>query len=96
MKTEELYKSIETNKVITEDITNILLELDVTNSITTQASLNNLLVELRDRIRTERDIIVNTINKDRPVKVYEFDTWILEKFTPYSSDLYQKSIKQKQ
>lgn len=95
MKTEELYKSIETNKVITEDITNILLELDVTNSITTQASLNNLLVELRSRIKNENDIIINTINKDRPAKAYEFDVWILEKFTPYSSDLYAKSIKQK-
>lgn len=95
MKTEELYKSIETNKVITEDITNILLELDVTNSITTQASLNNLLVELRSRIKNENDIIINTINKDRPAKAYEFDAWILEKFTPYSSDLYAKSIKQK-
>lgn len=91
MNISDVFKSIKENKVISKEITGIFLELDVMNSVATQASLNDMLVDLRKRIETE-DIVVEQISGENKTTVEEFDSWIDSNFTVYSSRLYKETI----
>lgn len=91
MNISDVFKSIKENKVISKEITGIFLELDVMNSVATQASLNDMLVDLRKRIKTE-DIVVEQISGENKTTVEEFDSWIDNNFTVYSSRLYKETI----
>lgn len=91
MNISDVFKSIKDDKIISKEITEIFLELDVMNSVTTQASLNDMLVDLRKRIKTE-DIVVEQISGENKTTVEEFDSWIDDNFTVYSSRLYKETI----
>lgn len=91
MNISDVFKSIKENKVIYKEITGIFLELDVMNSVATQASLNDMLVDLRKRIETE-DVVVEQISGENKTTVEEFDSWIDNNFTVYSSRLYKETI----
>jgi hypothetical protein len=94
MTIDKLYSRLETDKVINEEVSSILLELDIVNSVTTQASLNKMLVNLRERIVNEKDIMITYIDKDNTISVLKYDNWIYENFTQYSIDLYKSTINQ--
>lgn len=91
MNISDVFKSIKEDKVISKEITGIFLELDVMNSVATQASLNDMLVDLRKRVETE-DIVVEQISGENKTTVEEFDSWIDNNFTVYSSRLYKETI----
>lgn len=91
MNIGDVFKSIKDDKIISKEITEIFLELDVMNSVTTQASLNDMLVDLRKRIKTE-DIVVEQISGENKTTVEEFDSWIDDNFTVYSSRLYKETV----
>lgn len=91
MNISDVFKSIKDDKIISKEITEIFLELDVMNSVTTQASLNDMLVDLRKRIKTE-DIVVEQISGENKTTVEEFDSWIDDNFTVYSSRLYKETV----
>lgn len=91
MNISDVFKSIKEDKVISKEITGIFLELDVMNSVATQASLNDMLVDLRKRIETE-DVVVEQISGENKTTVEEFDSWIDNNFTVYSSRLYKETI----
>lgn len=91
MNISDVFKSIKDDKIISKEITEIFLELDVMNSVTTQASLNDMLVDLRKRIKTE-DIVVEQISGENKTTVEEFDSWINDNFTVYSSRLYKETV----
>ena len=84
----ELYKELESN-TISKEVLDIFKELDTTASLTTQASLNEMLVGLYNRIKKE-DISIDTIG-DR-VTPDEVRRWIKENITEYSKELFFESI----
>lgn len=87
----ELYKLLDSSKLISKEMVTILKELDVTNSRVTQASLNSMLLDLRKRVIKEKDIRLeetNTIFENEHL----FDAWVQDTFEVYSAELYMSSI----
>lgn len=87
MTNNELFKTVETSKEITKEVTDILLELDTTASVTTQASLNELLTTLYERLDDE-DINIEVIG-DKVTKE-QFKNWVEENFDDYSTDMFEE------
>lgn len=87
----EMFKAIKESKVITNEMVDILRELDVTDSRVTQASLNSMLMDLRNRVIKGEKLVLesdNTIFKNEHI----YDAWVQETFDAYSVKLYMSSI----
>lgn len=87
----EMFKAIKESKVITNEMVDILRELDVTDSRVTQASLNSMLLDLRNRVIKGEKLVLesdNTIFKNEHI----YDAWVQETFDAYSVKLYMSSI----
>lgn len=91
MTNEELYKAVEGEKKITREVTDILSELDVTASITTQAELNKLLVALYNRLDQE-EITIEELDPVNPATKEQFVSWVKEHFDSYSADMFDQSV----
>lgn len=89
----KLYEAIEHSKRIDNSVTSVLLELDVMASTTTQAALNDLMVELGNRVKDEADIVIDAIDSEKPATFEEYNTWIDDNFTEYSADMYRDTLK---
>lgn len=88
-----LYEAIEHFKRIDDSVTSVLLELDVMTSTTTQAALNDLIVELGNRVKDEADIVIDAIDSEKPATFEDYNTWIDDNFTEYSADMYRDTLK---
>lgn len=86
----ELRNAITNAKVIKKEITDTLLELDTLPSVGTQADLNDMLVELYDRIKSNEEITFEIFNK--VITTEEYIRWIENEFTTYSSKLFIGTI----
>ena len=84
----ELYEKLKGND-ITSDVLNVFKEFDTTNSTATQASLNNLLLDLYKRLSKE-DITIEGIGER--VTQDEFRRWVNENLDQYSRDMFFDSI----
>lgn len=89
---QELFDAIKYQHSIGKEITDTLIELDQLPSTGTQVYLNDLLVELYNRvIDTEDDIIVEEF-KDKVITDKEFIDWVDSNFTNYSANFFRKTI----
>lgn len=91
MNQKELIQALEHNELFTNEIKSILLELDTTNSMSTQAYLNDLLLIIRNRL-LKNEHIVDEANR-QPLTLTKFESWISKEFTKYSSDMYFNTVK---
>ena len=88
---QELVNAIKNDKVIKVEITDTLLELDVLPSVGTQAYLNDLLIDIYNRICNKEDNVkVEALEETTPEK---FISFVNDKFTTYSAKLFRHSIK---
>lgn len=87
MTNNELFSVIETSDFISKEVTDILLELDVTESVTTQASLEELLTKLYHRLSSE-SVEIEVIGKD--VTQEQFSAWVDENLDSYSQKLFHE------
>lgn len=88
---KEMFDAIAHSKVVTNEMVEILRELDVTESRVTQASLNSMLLDLRNRVIKGEKLVLesdNTIFKNKHI----FDAWVQDTFDEYSVELYMSSI----
>ena len=91
---EKLYHAVEREAVITKEMTDIFLELDVTASVTTQAELNNLLIKLYQRLK-EQDIVVELFG-DGPCEPQVLKNWVCENMDNYTVGLFLEGIGEEQ
>lgn len=87
---QELYQAVDRAAVITEEMTDIFRELDGTGSTTTQASLNEMLITLYNRL-SEEDVVIERFGDD-PCTQAEFAAWIEDDFDDYTKGLFQDGI----
>lgn len=83
---QELYQAVDRDAVITEEMTDIFKELDSTVSTTTQASLNEMLVILYNRL-SEEEIVIERFG-DEPCTQEDFAAWIEDEFDDYTKGLF--------
>jgi hypothetical protein len=86
----ELYRRVSADKLITREIVDVLKELDTTSSTATQASLNNMLIELRTRVSNGEDIQIE--DEESFNTIDDFDAWVQNNFEEYSVQMYMGSI----
>lgn len=91
MTNTELYQAVEEGKTITKEITDIMLELDTTASVTTQAELNKLLTGLYGRL-AEEEIIIEAIDAEKPATQDQLAAWVETTIDPYSAKMFKESI----
>ena len=91
---QELRDAIENGKVMSQDVLKVLLELDTTPSVTTQASLNDMLVELYQRVKAAKDISFEFEDGAKTLNAGEFIAWIRDNFTEYSYEMFLETIKE--
>ena len=89
---QELREAVEKDKVIRLGVQKVLLELDTTPSVTTQASLNELLVELYERVKASKDMQFETEAGVIPMNAGEFIAWVRDSFTEYSYEMFLDTI----
>lgn len=89
---EELNKVLENSEVICLDATDMLLDLDVLPSTTSQAALNHMLVDLGNRLKSGANVIIETISKDKNTTFEMYQKWLHDEFTAYSYDMFMKTI----
>lgn len=88
---QELVNAIKNDKILKVEITDTLLELDVLPSVGTQAYLNDLLIDIYNRICNKEDNIkVEALEETTPEN---FISFVNDKFTTYSAKLFRHSIK---
>ena len=87
---QELYDVIEDDTEITTEITDIFLELDRTMSMTTQASLNQMLCRLYRRLASQ-EIVIDVLGDD-PATQEQFAEWVNEEMDDYTCDLFNEEI----
>ncbi|MBO5388273.1 MAG: hypothetical protein J6A59_09065 [Lachnospiraceae bacterium] len=87
----ELRESLKNSKVITKEVSDTLLELDVLPSRGTQVDLNNMLVELYNRIKVLGSIPMEAI-EGLDVTPVVFKEWVNQKFTVYSYNMFIQTI----
>lgn len=87
MTNQELFRIVSEENVISKEVIDILLELDSTASVTTQASLEELLSALYNRL-DEEDISIDDIGDH--VTKEEFKAWIDDNFDDYSAKLFDE------
>lgn len=90
LSTNELYNVLQNETNISTEVSDILFELDSTGSVTTQASLNNMLVMLYRRIETET-IIFKSIS-EQPLTTDSFIAWVEKNFDTYSVNLFKQEL----
>ena len=88
--TKDIYNHIENAEMISKELTNILLELDTTNSRVTQASLNDILVSLYSRIKADKEVAFECTNSKLNCK--SFIDWIDNNFTIYSANMLKDTL----
>ena len=86
MTNQELFRIVSEETEITRDVVDTLLELDSTASVTTQASLEELLKTLYDRL-DEEDICIEDIGDS--ITKEEFKAWVEDNFDDYSVKLFE-------
>ena len=84
----ELYRFMEETNEIGDDEIAILRELDETNSMVTQASLNDILVGVYKRLESEK-ISVSEIGES--VSREDFASWVEDTFDGYTAGLFKES-----
>jgi hypothetical protein len=94
MNFKQLYEVLGNSKKIGKEIKSVLLELDTLESTATQASLNDMLIDLRIRLSHENDVVIEEISGDKPTTVRQLDEWIVNDFTEYSSNMYTRTLLQ--
>lgn len=87
MTNHELFETVEKSNVISKEVTDILLELDTTASVTTQASLEELLSTLYKRLSDE-DISIEVIGDH--VTKEQFVSWVDDNYDDYSRKLFEE------
>ena len=87
---KEIYNHIEKAEVISKELTDILLELDTTNSRVTQASLNDILMTLYNRIKSEEKTKFEVT--DSYMNCEEFINWLYMNITTYSYNMFMESM----
>ena len=87
MTNQELFRIMEEEDFISKEVIDILLELDSTASVTTQASLEELLGTLYHRLE-EEDISIEDIGDH--VTQEEFRDWVEDNFDDYSVKLFEE------
>jgi len=88
---QELVNAIKNDKVIKKEITDTLMELDVMPSTGTQAYLNDLLIDIYNRVNNKDDTVeIEVLDETTSEKLIEF---INNNFTTYSAKLFRQSIK---
>lgn len=92
MDQKGLITALEKQEIFSNEIKNILLELDTTKSSSTQAYLNDLLLIIRERLLQNEHIVDESTNE--PLTLTLFENWIRNQFTTYSSNMYFDSIRQ--
>ena len=88
---EELYNGIEKDTIISKEITDTLLELDVLPSIGTQASLNDMLEIIYNRIKSGEQLKFECTNQY--MNKESFIDWVQREFTEYSANMFSNIIK---
>lgn len=87
---KDIYNHIEKAEVISKELTNILLEMDITNSRVTQASLNDIFVSLYNRIKVDKEVAFECTNNKLDCKA--FIDWIDNNFTVYSANMLKDTL----
>ena len=87
----EMFDALEKSEVLTNEMVDILKELDVTESRVTQASLNSMLLGLRNRV-IKGDKLVLESTGVRFENQHIFDAWVQNTFNLFSVKLYMSSI----
>ena len=90
MDVKELNDIVEHSDVIKKEVTDIFLEMDTTDSMATQVSLNNLLLTLYDRLEDER-IMIEAIGSPSTTQE-QFEGWIENNLDDYSTRLFAEAI----
>ncbi len=85
----ELYKFMEESNDIGDDAIAILHELDGTRSVVTQASLNEILVGVYERLE-KAPVRVSEIGDNVTKK--QFADWVDNEFDTYTANLFKDSI----
>ena len=85
----ELYKFLAESNEIKQDVIDILFELDGTGSMVTQASLNDILKDLYNRLETD-SISIEGIGYN--VSQESFAAWVDDNFDDYTANLFKKTI----
>lgn len=91
---QELRDAIANGEIIKNDVLKVLLELDTTPSVTTQASLNDMVVELYQRVKATGDIYFEFENEMKKLNAGEFIAWIRDNFTDHSYEMFLDTIKE--
>ncbi len=91
MDQKELYKELEQGHTFTKELKDTLLTLDTTPSIATQAYLNDLLLLYQGRLMAGEEIIDE--ESHNVVTLSDFESWIDDAFTTYSSEMYRNTSK---
>ena len=91
MTSSELNKAVSSGNIITNEMVSIFKELDMTPSVATQASLNNMLIDIRNRIKNGADITIEGTNHQLTIE--SFDEFLKDTLEEYSCKLYNNSIK---
>ncbi len=89
---KELLEAIKHQHHISKEITDTLIELDQLPSTGTQVYLNDLIVELYNRVVDVNDDITVDIFADKVITPEEFTKWVDDNFTEYSANLFKESI----
>jgi len=86
-----LTDAIKNDKVIKSDIIDTLIELDELPSVGTQAYLNDLLIDIYNRVCDPEDNIkIEVLDETTPDKMIEF---VNNNFTTYSAKLFRQSVR---
>ncbi len=85
----ELYKFMEESNDIGDDALAILHELDGTGSVVTQASLNEILVGVYERLDKAP---VKIAGLGENVSKEQFAAWVADNFDTYTANLFKDSI----
>ena len=86
----ELQEIISKSNTISKEATDILLELDTTSSTATRARLNDMLVEIYNRLKNNERITFEILNK--VITAEELNKWINSELTEYSVRLFNETI----
>lgn len=89
---KELFDAIKYQHTIGKEITDTLIELDQLPSTGTQVYLNDLLVELYNRVVDKNDDITVEVFNDKVITDKEFIEWVDSNFTNYSANFFRKTI----
>lgn len=84
MNFNKLNDIIQNERVITREATELMLELDIMPSVTTQALLNTYIVDLYHRLQKDNDVIIEVIDSEHVTDSDKFATWVRDNFTTYS------------